>query len=84
MTLCARDERLYLQEGIVIVPRVKLTAEGGEGGEGAVSLAEGTRVRIEDRQGGWMHVRCAGREGWVSSASVRPLAKAVMVAKGEG
>jgi hypothetical protein len=76
LVLAARDERLNLREGVVVSERATLSDEHHIAPIGAAPLPEGARVTIEEAASGWARVRFGSQRGFVSSAAVRPLARA--------
>jgi hypothetical protein len=76
LVLASRDERLNLREGVVVSERATLSDERHIAPIGAPPLPEGARVTIEEAASGWARVRFGSQRGFVSSAMVRPLARA--------
>jgi hypothetical protein len=71
----ARDARLNLREGIVVMPNARLLDERHVVRDGVSPIAEATRVRILDEGGGYARITFAGNEGWLTSSAVLPIAK---------
>jgi hypothetical protein len=75
LVLAARDQRLHLQEGVIVSESARLSDEHHLTLPGAAPLPEAARVTIEETSGGWARVRFGAQRGYVPSPSVRPLAR---------
>jgi hypothetical protein len=71
----ARDARVNLREGIVVVPHARLLDERHVAIDGVAPLAEGMRVRMLDEGGGFSHVTAGAHDGFLPSSAVLPIAK---------
>lgn len=79
--LWADHLRRATRPGVVVVPEAHLEDDDGKPikpdrakKDQASSVPEGARVEILDRRSGKARVRWGTNEGWIASASVRPLA----------
>jgi hypothetical protein len=75
LALVARDERLHLREGVVVVPTARLADADHRPLPEAPFVPEAAKVEIVDTRAGWAHVRWSALDGWVSSSAVRPIAR---------
>ena len=71
----ARDARLHLHEGIVIVPNARLLDARHLAIEGVAPLPEGTRAQVLEESGGFSRIAAFGKDGYLPSSAVLPLAK---------
>jgi hypothetical protein len=71
----ARDARLNLREGVVVVPSARLLDNRHLTLDGSPPLPEGARVRILEESGGYSRIKLGGAEGLLPSSAVLPLAK---------
>lgn len=71
----ARDARLHLRDGVLVVPNVRLLDERHLAREGMAALPEGMRVRILEEAGGFSRIGLGATSGFVPTSTVLPLAK---------
>jgi hypothetical protein len=71
----ARDERLYLREGIVVTPNTRLLDDKRLVMSSLSPIPEGVRVRIVEESGGFSRIVVGGVTGALPSSAVLPLAK---------
>ena len=75
MTLAARHDRWGLREAVVVAPGARPTDLRGLVVPGATPLPEGARVEIVESRGASTRVRFGAIDAWVSSGSLRELAR---------
>ncbi len=75
MTLASRHDRLGLREAVVVTASARPSDSNGITVPGATSLPEGARVEIVDARGATTRVRFGTVDAWVSSGSLRELAR---------
>jgi len=75
MTLAARHDRATLREAIVVVPSARPADDRGITMAGATPLPEGARVEVVEVRGAWSRVRFGTIDAWVSSGTLRELAR---------
>jgi hypothetical protein len=75
MTLAARHDRLTLREAVVVTSGVRPTDARGLAVPGATPLPEGARVEIVEPHGATTRVRFGTVDAWVSSGSLREIAR---------
>lgn len=71
----ARDERLYLREGVVITPNARLLDARHVAIDGVAPIPEGVRARILEENAGFSRIRIGERDGFLPSSSILPIAK---------
>jgi hypothetical protein len=71
-----RDERLYRREAVVISAAARPTDERGVTIPNAQPIPEAALVEIVDTKPGFARVRRGATEAWISSSSIRVIAKA--------
>ncbi len=71
----ARDARLHLHEGVLIVPNARLLDGKHLAMEGVAPLPEGARAQVVEETGGFSRIVIGGREGYLPSSAILPLAK---------
>ncbi len=71
----ARDARLHLREGVVVVPSARLLDDRHLAMDGVAPVPEGLRVRILEEGAGFTRVVVGGVEGHLPSNAVLPIAK---------
>jgi hypothetical protein len=75
MTLASRHDRLSLHEAIVVTASARPVDDHGFSLPGAKTLPEAARVEIVEKRPGSTRVRFGNVDAWVSSGSVRELAR---------
>jgi hypothetical protein len=73
MALGARDLRLHVEEGVVVVPAARPADERGLTLPHVSPLPEGARVERLESKPGWVRVRWGNVDAWLPSPSIRPL-----------
>jgi hypothetical protein len=75
MTLAARHDRLTLREAVVVATGARPNDARGIALPGATPLPEGARVEIVEPHGSATRVRFGTTDAWVSSSTLRELAR---------
>lgn len=75
MTLAARHDRLTLREAVVVTAGARPNDARGIALPGATPLPEGARVEIVEPRGAMARVRFGATDAWVSSSTLRELAR---------
>ncbi|HEX3771585.1 MAG TPA: hypothetical protein VHV30_11995 [Polyangiaceae bacterium] len=75
MTLAARHDRLTLREAVVVATGARPNDARGIALPGATPLPEGARVEIVEARGAATRVRFGVTDAWVSSSTLRELAR---------
>ncbi len=58
--------RTHNVEGVVLVPKVDVRSAPAQSGTIIFSLHEGVKVKVEQKNNGWLEIRLAdGKEGWL-------------------
>lgn len=70
----ARDDRLHLREGIIVVPNARLLDDRHIAVNGAPALPEGARVRLVETSGEFTKIEFGGAIGHLGAGTVLPLA----------
>ena len=76
MTLAAHHDRWTLREAVVVAPGARPNDPRGIAVPGAAPLPEGARVEIVEPHGASTRVRFGATEAWISSSTLRELARA--------
>ncbi len=76
MTLAARHERLTFREAVVVAQGARPMDTRGIAVPGAAPLPEGARVEVVEPKGASTRVRFGTVDAWVSSSTLRELARA--------
>jgi len=71
----ARDARLHLREGVVVVPNARLLDGRHLAMDGVAPVPEGVRARIVEESAGFSRVVVGGADGYLPSSAVLPIAK---------
>jgi hypothetical protein len=73
----ARDARLHLREGVIVVPNARLLDAKHIAIEGKAALPEGARVQVhvESENGGFTRIELGHAEGFVPTSAVLLLSK---------
>jgi hypothetical protein len=74
-TAFARDDRLHLREGVVVVASTRPSDERGVVLTAAATLPEAARVEIIGSRAGWARIRWGTLDAWVPAQAVRPLSR---------
>jgi hypothetical protein len=75
LAVAARDARLHLREGVVVVPNARLLDEKHVVRGDVAPLPEGVKVRIVDEAPPFARIATGGVEGHLPASAVLPLAK---------
>jgi hypothetical protein len=75
LSVLARDQRLHLEEGIVISPSARPSDEKHAPLAGVAPIPEGARVELHEESQGFRRIRWSTFDVWLPSSALRPLAK---------
>ncbi len=75
LAVLARDERLHLDEAIVISPSAHPSDEKHAPLAGMAPIPEGARVELHEESQGFRRIRWSTFDVWLPSSVLRPLAK---------
>ncbi len=75
LSVLARDERLHLEEGIVISPSARPSDAKHAPLAGMAPIPEGARVELHEESQGFRRIRWSTFDVWLPSSALRPLAK---------